>query len=457
MITRILKSASGVSRRAQGAYVSKHILPASSEIDTVPQGKLPYQHAGISTKTPLNSDTESAASATGPTPLSTRGPYVARLTSRALIRFDGPDTINFLQGLVTNDMRLLEESAPPPSDSPVPTPNMPTVELPVVYSAILSPQGRFLFDLFFYRPSQGSGTDGAVLSGKGKGPTELSNDDRKTLPGLVADVDAETRDELLATLKKHRLRANVNFEDASSSFAAWVHFAGKSQEGPSVETSEESGGVGWQGTHDYMGKSSATATDNGWHWRKDPRLAELGMRGVFKAGSIPPLMEAGDEVGEEYYKLWRYEHGVGEGSTEIPTGEALPLEYNLDALHGISYDKGCYVGQELTARTHHRGVIRKRLMPCQFVSPHADGQDGQEMQKAAVPGSEVVEESKHKKVGQVTAALGPRGLVHLRLQDALNEKAVLSIPDNDGAVVKPIRPKWWPTEWGREEETAPSA
>ena len=45
------------------------------------------------------------------------------------------------------------------------------------------------------------------------------------------------------------------------------------------------------------------------------------------------------------------------------TGDAIPLEYNLDALHGISYDKGCYVGQELIARTHWSGAVRKRLMP----------------------------------------------------------------------------------------------
>lgn len=44
-------------------------------------------------------------------------------------------------------------------------------------------------------------------------------------------------------------------------------------------------------------------------------------------------------------------------------GNAMPLEYNLDALHGVSYSKGCYVGQELIARTHNRGVVRKRLMP----------------------------------------------------------------------------------------------
>ena len=54
------------------------------------------------------------------------------------------------------------------------------------------------------------------------------------------------------------------------------------------------------------------------------------------------------------------------------SGEAIPLEYNLAGLNAINFDKGCYVGQELVARTHHRGIIRKRLMPLNFV--HANGE-----------------------------------------------------------------------------------
>ena len=50
-----------------------------------------------------------------------------------------------------------------------------------------------------------------------------------------------------------------------------------------------------------------------------------------------------------------------------PPGEAIPLEYNLDALNGVSFSKGCYLGQELTAMTHFRGTIRKRLMPCRIL------------------------------------------------------------------------------------------
>ena len=78
--------------------------------------------------------------------------------------------------------------------------------------------------------------------------------------------------------------------------------------------------------------------------------------------------------------------GVAEGSEEIPIGACFPLEYNLDYLNGgmsvpiqseacamigldlfpplaVSFSKGCYLGQELTARTHHTGVVRKRVMP----------------------------------------------------------------------------------------------
>lgn len=55
------------------------------------------------------------------------------------------------------------------------------------------------------------------------------------------------------------------------------------------------------------------------------------------------------------------------------SGDAIPLEYNLAGLNAISFDKGCYVGQELIARTYHRGVIRKRLLPLQFLDDRGNG------------------------------------------------------------------------------------
>lgn len=71
--------------------------------------------------------------------------------------------------------------------------------------------------------------------------------------------------------------------------------------------------------------------------------------------------------------IHRPSHHAGQCSMLV-TGHAIPLEYNLDGLNAISFTKGCYVGQELIARSHFRGVIRKRLMPVQIasskLSPH---------------------------------------------------------------------------------------
>lgn len=59
------------------------------------------------------------------------------------------------------------------------------------------------------------------------------------------------------------------------------------------------------------------------------------------------------------YHLHRLKYSIPEGPDDWPS---LPLEGNLDLMNGVDYKKGCYVGQELTARTHHRGVVRKRIV-----------------------------------------------------------------------------------------------
>lgn len=61
--------------------------------------------------------------------------------------------------------------------------------------------------------------------------------------------------------------------------------------------------------------------------------------------------------GDSYITV-RYKLGVAEGVDEIPTGNSFPHEYNCDYLHGVSFHKGCYIGQELTARTQHTGWLK---------------------------------------------------------------------------------------------------
>lgn len=88
---------------------------------------------------------------------------------------------------------------------------------------------------------------------------------------------------------------------------------------------------------------------------RDPRLAELGWRS-FSRGDTPD--SAHDEM---INAMIRRYHALG--VPPFVPAEAFPLEYNLDFLNGVSFTKGCYVGQEVTARMHHRRLVRKRLFP----------------------------------------------------------------------------------------------
>ena len=121
------------------------------------------------------------------------GPLASLLESRSVVRFRGPDTLKFLQGLLTNDVeRRFGEAAAP--GAPV-TPNLAAVAVPPMYAALLTPQGRFLYDLFLYRPPK---TD-EKLNPTGSRPGKKNPDEPFE---LMADVDASVADELLDTLKR---------------------------------------------------------------------------------------------------------------------------------------------------------------------------------------------------------------------------------------------------------------
>ncbi|KAL5226077.1 hypothetical protein ABZP36_012716 [Zizania latifolia] len=387
------------------------------------------------------------------------GVLACRLASRAVVRFAGPEAARFLRSLLTNDL----PSSSPPRYAPAPAP-------PPAYAALLTPQGRLLYDLFLYRPTPRS----QMLDRTGSAPQtgEKPKEDRDGQdeePGeVLADVDAAEVDDLLACFKRYRLRSKVEIDNVSKDFLCWQRF-GRNVEhtGPSTQEPQAQS-IGWGQGVDHAAESAAQGNGHGWEWFKDPRLDCLGYRGIFPADTMPPLVEADKEADERHYLLWRIENGVAEGSTEIPKGEAIPLEYNFAGLNAISFEKGCYIGQELIARTHHRGVIRKRLMPLTFVYENGQGIDCilnnillnisfvryvfslscyPELEQAVAPGSEVMDKESGKKIGTVSTALGCRGMGLLRLEEALKQNSSLAITDNRDVRVKAIKPDWWPAEW----------
>ncbi|CAK9173150.1 unnamed protein product [Ilex paraguariensis] len=143
------------------------------------------------------------------------GPMASLLKTRSVIRFKGPDTVKFLQGLLTNDVRRFSEPLGEKSSTlPTPTPNLAAVSVPPMYAALLTPQGRFLCDMFLYRPPRADEKHDSTWSGPGSDqePGELD---------LLADVDASVLEELLKTLMKYRLRSMVDIENVSEYFSCW--------------------------------------------------------------------------------------------------------------------------------------------------------------------------------------------------------------------------------------------
>jgi folate-binding protein YgfZ len=206
----------------------------------------------------------------------------ATLGSRALVQVAGPDWRAFLQGLVSNDVEHLALGA-------------------MRFAALLTPQGRVLFDLF-------------VIGG-----------DR----GCLLDVHADRREALLQRLSIYRLRAKVEIAAADGAVCALWNTVG-APEG----------------------------------WTPDPRLAELGFRGVDR----PPPPDA-EPVDEDAYDAFRLQLGAPDPARDAVPDKTYPIEADMDLLNGIDFQKGCFVGQETTSRMKRRGGIRSRMLPITFEGP----------------------------------------------------------------------------------------
>jgi folate-binding protein YgfZ len=194
-----------------------------------------------------------------------------RLFTRTIIRIaphDGEDAAEFLQGLVTSDVKGI---------------------LPV-WAGLLSPQGKVLFDF--------------IVWSAGK--------------ALLLDCEADAADALVKRLSLYRLRRRIEI------------------------ARDDTVAVHWR-PHEGDGAAA------------DPRLHALGERWLAPA-------EAGDESADEEWRAHRLSLGVVEGRAELGSDATLWLECNAAELHGVSFTKGCYVGQENTARMNWRQKVNRRLV-----------------------------------------------------------------------------------------------
>lgn len=207
--------------------------------------------------------------------------FIASLPDRAVIEVKGDDTLPFLQDLVTANVADLKPGQ-------------------AVHSALLTPQGKILFDFFI-----------VAVAG-----------------GVLLDCAAECAASLVQRLTMYRLRRALSIAqvDDLGVAAAW-------------------------------GDADLSSYSEG-HVFPDPRNAELGLRVIAPLAVIALISSQPPEAYQEH----RYKLGISDAA-EIGSGELFPHEACYDQFSSVDFSKGCYVGQEVVSRMQHRGTARSRLVP----------------------------------------------------------------------------------------------
>ncbi|KAJ1807880.1 ccr4 associated factor [Coemansia sp. RSA 2523] len=267
-------------------------------------------------------------------------------------------------------------------------------------TGFLSPQGRILADAFIYALPESS---------------------------YLVEVDTRVRERMQRMLGFYRLRARVEISDVSNECNVWQ----------------------------VWGPQSPHLSFDGVAHMADTRAPHMGVRVV--GTSRPPAFSDFDEQPSTLYELRRILKGVAEGANDF-VDASLPLECNLDYMQGVHFGKGCYVGQELTIRTHHRGVVRKRIVPVLF-SPVDHGlrvplRVSDEWAPELAQRDVVPSGARARRPGRVGSTAGNAGLALMRVEhveqfatqtdNQMHFEAECA--DGQRVRVSPWLPSWWPKQ-----------
>jgi len=225
----------------------------------------------------------------------------ALLGDRGVLEIAGEERVPFLQGLVSNDVAKAGPSR-------------------AIHAALLTAQGRYLHDFFI------------VAAGD----------------ALVLDAEAARLDDLRRRLSLYKLRSKVTIAPASERWeiaAAWGDGVARAL-----------------GLDDEAGAARAIAGGIAYI---DPRLASLGARLLVPKGEAARALEGAGfaPAPRDEYDRMRLALGVPDGSRDLAVEKALLVESGFDEMNGIDWQKGCYIGQEITARMKYRALAKKRLVP----------------------------------------------------------------------------------------------
>ena len=280
---------------------------------------------------------------------------------RGVLAVSGTDRRIFLQGLVSNDVDKIGPAQ-------------------ALYAAFLTAQGKYLHDFMM-----------------------IEFDEE-----IWLEAEARRLSDLKRRLSIYRLRAKA-VVDERPELAVAVVFGEDAR--AAMGLSEETGAA--------RPFASGVAF-------VDPRLAALGVRCILPRAEIrSPLEGTGiAEAGLPDYDRLRLELGIPDGDRDLVPEKSILLEAGFDELNGVDWQKGCYIGQELTARTKYRGLIKKRLMPVEIDGP------------APAPGTIVTADG--REVGEMRSSRNGVGLALLRIEPIVEGKHLKA----GAATIVATKPAW---------------
>ena len=228
------------------------------------------------------------------------------LEDRGFIKANGPDAKDFLQNIVTNDIEKVTSST-------------------TVFSSILTPQGKYLFEFFIMRLED----------------------------GYLLECEKKSTIEIIKLLNFYKLRSKVNLIDLSEKYVAAVISLEKFKEINGSDLSK--------------GKTTIYREDPVYI---DPRNFKLGAKIISKLEKIHLTIKKLNLIIADKNKYYNksFELGIPQSDLNKLKDKVFGIENNLDELHGIDFKKGCYVGQENTSRIKLRDKLRRRILPVKKIA-----------------------------------------------------------------------------------------
>jgi tRNA-modifying protein YgfZ len=287
------------------------------------------------------------------------------LAERGLIALRGDDARALLQGVISTSIERVTPTA-------------------ASYGALLTPQGKYLFDFIVMQV----------------GDT------------LLLDTERDRAADLMRRLMLYRMRAKVEIEDQSERFEV------------AALVGDVAGPLG------LSAQAGAARASDGGLVLIDPRLRQLGGRAVLPQGRAAAILEGMGfaPLPHAAYEEARLALGVPDGARDLVVERSTLLESGFEELRGVDFDKGCFVGQELTARMKYRGLVRKRLMPVRLEGPP--------------PPAGTAIRLGGKDAGEMRSSQGGQGIALLRLEQ-IAKAAEDGVPLlADATEVIPAKPDW---------------